>query len=552
MTHSNHRTRVMLGLSALMATVLLAACGGGAGGEPPITPPPPGPPPVVPAPVPSVSDFLTLGYSSRTGATGKTMLLVDPASAPPIRRSLTLPDEALRRSVAAQVYTIDPIAETGTLYGESMTFFVQNHQLFQVSLRKADSNLPQRISSMTTACSVNDWATFTPGATADGMVSVVEAGPDGNCATSADNRQMYVRAGAPVSAPALAYPTGVTPLAELPNEAHTGIVGILVRDARSSPSKLAVYSPSLTPVADVTGGANIYTFRLLGFVPGSGQSAGYVFVEGSLRRLTWSATGAALSAPLYNFVNHGPAGLGSPAVSDSSAVYFVDDLSVRRVLGSGTVELVGTLAAATGGALSLVGITDTRLLLQHRAATTAVQALYSLPKSGGGFLSLYQGGTWPPSVLGTRGETVAYTIPPSSGPANHELRLINANGTGSRILATQGCSAPFPVFGRTYRFAMPPALDGLVWVDPATGETDCRNGTVKSLDLSSGLATTLGTFAHFGVSSFSLKSGYGFADIPLVIQTEASLTSNFETRSDMYHVAPLQAGSLVRLSTQIP
>lgn len=536
MKPSFHCALAQRAFTVLATAIALTACGGDGGGGS-------NPPPTTPQ-----SELLVAGISrSNSSGAGDTLLIVD-ADTPATPRLATPVDNHL----TASGVVFDATTGGYTLRGDSMVYFVRNGQLFQVSLHKADSTVAQRISSLTTACRVNDWHPLMLDGSDDAWVEVSEAGPDANCAQEVDNRTVFVRMGTPATTAATALPAGVTVLESLPDTSRSALGVFLASDQRGATPKLTIYSAAWAPLGDVAGSEGVSELDLMGFLPGTSQGLNAYGRNGmSLRRLTWSNGSASLSAPIYTFAN-----AGNPdndiSLGDDAAMYFVDGLSVMRVDAAGTVNLLGSLNPVNGDkALLAYAMTPTHLVLQQQASAGSSTSLYTLLKSGGAPVPLAAGASAPVLYgVGVHGSDVVYIA--ATGVANrYAIRRVNANGSNDRLITDLSSGTPMLVYSPMTSYSGL-TLDAIVWCEAAGSDTDCRNGSLKSHNLATGDSTTLGSFSHASNSSSWQAGGFGFTGQPMLIHTYSFDSTSFASPMDVYIAQPLGNSSLVRVSNNLP
>lgn len=545
MRDSVRRALALLAMVGLSAFGTLQGCGGGGdggagnGGGGSNTNPT--------APVPY--EFLSVGLTSSDTFNNKTLLLVDADNPGNPRLSINLSDAFTNSPVASYHPTLDASSRTLTDRPPAMVYFVTAGFVYQVSLRKADSTAPQRISSLTTACAVTAVYTLdVSDGPEDSLIEVSERGPDGSCMQSmSDNTTRYVRTGTPATQPAMVLPVGVKVISALPNA--TGATTFLMGDTRGASPKLAFYSADLAYLGDVSGGSNVATVQVAGAPSSSRMNAAYVREGWNLRLLTWTPTSAALYGSTYTN-RSAPSTAGLPAVTDSTAIYFTDGLEVRRkVSSSGTTDLLGTLDAANGTQVALLGASTNHLLLLQATSDGQRNALFSLPKAGGASVnlqSLTSSGVNP--LIGTYGDDVVYA-------STDRIWRARADGTNKQLITDRGSATKFGLHQPTRVWGTAGDIDAVVWCENPNGPGYCLNGTLKSLDLASRTTTTLGAFSHTNaVSWYASSYGPNLTGMPVVLLASASPAdqdSALLRKQDMYVAQPGRASSLVKITSQL-
>ncbi|WOB07334.1 hypothetical protein [Piscinibacter gummiphilus] len=519
------------------AVLFVSACGGGGdsgASSAPSTPTPPPPPP------PAQEELLVAGFGFN-GPT-ETLVVVDPAQPTPLRLS-TLVDQHLEVSHL----TFDTTGRRITLGSSTAVYYVRNGRLFQVSLRKNQSNQPRQISSVADACSVDDWHPFSYSTGDDGWVEVTTSGADGSCFPGPDNRKVFVRRGTPATDLPTSLPDGVRITSALPDPASAALLGFIAYDTRAVPSKLALYSPTLTHVSDVVGGTGRLPLELLSFRPGGPlTTSAYAKSGSSVVRLDWSASSATLSSLSMPFSITVDIDGNAECLSDDAAMYCVSGFLLRRLDAAGTVSTLATMANTDGSSVTLRGLTAGHLVVQQSTDTSSGQ-VFAVPKLGGTPLALAPA-FGQKYVVGVHGNEVVYSTLGSS----RVIRRIGIDGSNDRLITILNSGYPMPVSNPTVPSVSVGTLDTVMWCDvPSAGH--CTNGTIRSYDLQSGTTTALGTLSHSSADIFSLYvSGWGFSGRPTVLTASAALMSTPGFVTDFYLAHPGTANSLVRLTTNIP
>jgi hypothetical protein len=441
----------------------------------------------------------------------------------------------------------DATSRTYTYRGPTMVYFVRNGQLFQVSLRKVNPTTAQRISSVAAACQVLDWHPLRYDGSDDAWVEISEAGPDGACDQATDNRILYVRTGDPATTAPISLPDGVEMQEALLDPVSGTLSGFIAVDSRGTISKLVYYSASWSPQGDVAGSNFVSSLEFMDLRPGTAlSSSAYVLVDGSdVWRLEWSNTSATLAAPIYY-------SFGTPdaySFSDANAMYFVDGRTVLKITGAGAISSVGTVSSSPGDSVSLVGMTSGHLVLQ--AYSYAGTSLHAQPKAGGLAIPLATTAIRP-MVQGLHGDDIVYTAD-SGFTGRQVVRRVHASGTNDRLIASAAGFWPMVVYRATGSQAEGLGVSAVVWCEPAPAAIDCRNGSLRSFDLGSEATTTLGTISTSSNPFSWGYTGYGIEGQALVFTTYStdSLTQ-LGASGDVYLARPGSAGSLVRLTANIP
>ena len=511
---------------------LVSACGGGAGGSSPPASAPPSPP--------AQDEFLVAGFGPEGQAT--RMVIVDPAQPTPLRLS-TLVDQHLE----ATLTSFDANRRRTTLGHDAAVYYLRQGALYRVSLRKGQSQVPRRLTALATACSVDDWHPLAFDGD-EGWLEITASGGDGNCLATADNVKAFVRHNATATDVPTTVPVGVQIIASLPDPATQALVGFVAVDARATPVKLALYDPTLTHVGDVTGGTGLSSLEILAFRPGGSlTTSAYVKSGGVLARLDWSSASATLM-PLHLYTGATTSG-EVLALTDGTAMYFLDGLSLLRLSTPGGIGTLATLNTADGAEIGLRGLTSGHVVVEQGANGTA--HVFAVPKLGGTPLRLApaQGTKY---VVGVHGDDVIYSTYPGVG--TRTLRRIGADGSNDLPIATLSSGFAMPVSNPTVPHQSIAALDAVMWCEVPGGLGACLNGAIRSYDVQARTTVTLGTLSHSGgtLASGLYVSGWGFAGRPTVIRATASTITPLGFVNEFYLVQPGTANSLVRLTNDIP
>jgi hypothetical protein len=524
------------------AVALVAACGGGGGDGgtaspvPPTSPPPSSPPPASPPPA-APEEFLVAGVSRADPLI--QVVVADPAQPLPLVLTATA-DSVLEVSNVS----FDASLRRAAWGHSTAVYYVNNRQVHQINLRKSHGTRTQRISSLASACSIDNWYPFSYATGDDGWVEVTEAGPDAICTTTDDNRKAFIRNSSPSTSHPTLLPAGVSLSMALPDPANNTLVGFIASDMRTTPAKFVMYSRELAYVGDVSGGAGPWGLEFMSFVPGAqlGSSA-YVRLDTSIRRLDWSSSGVPVLSPTGQRLNV-PANEKPAYFSDASAMYFVDALAIKRMDAAGTVTTLGTLDAAEGPVARLKGLTSEHVVIEQDSASG--RQAFTLSKQGGTPLRLAPA-SWVASVVGLNGDEVIYATKPGYA-ITAVFRRIRADGSNQRDIAFGSYlqeSSLLPVYNPTIPYLSAPTLDAVVWCERPMSQSACPgDGAINSYDVRSGTITTLGRLS-LGRGGLVLR-GAAFSGRASVINVLAGFTTEFHL------LQPGTANSLVRLTINIP
>ncbi len=530
-----------VGLIALgFATALLGACGGGSDEAAPA--------PSAPAPAPSLSpsDFLATGSISADTSEGKTLLIIDPYQPDTVRLSVRL--SASENYLSDTAYHVDLASQTATFGGEAMVYYVKDHQLFQVGLRKSEATVSRRISSLDTGCKVSAIHSQNS-AGDDAWVEVEDAGPDGDCTTTENNGKAYVRTNTATTTLPTRLPAGVTLANAIPNADRTRVGYYLAKDTRGAVPRIALYDAELMPVGQVQGSEGITDISLE--YSAEISDTVYAVADGSLRRLSWSNGGVQLSPSIYTLKTG-----RIQTVRDRQAFFFLDGHELLRVAGNGTPESMGTLDASLGEASLYYQTPSSLLLVQSGTTLNSNSTLLSVPKSGGTWLTL---ATEPHlSVLGAKGEDVLFTSVRYTWDGERyvhtgSIKRIGANGLGEMLITDKTGDYPKHVFPRTSSLS-DWFLGGVMWCERAAADRDCRNGSLYQYDTSTGTTIRLGQFSSSGTypdwypMRFTESYTPAHTNARFVFHNSGQLPNSVGLEDQMYVVQPGVADSLVRVN----
>lgn len=520
-------------VGALFAATL-AACGGGGGGDDT---------PQTPAPIVSTIGGNASGYyavtESRSGSSApSTVHVVNPADPTHPKLTVTVDGqghEYYRRTTSG---TVDNVTHTARFTGEPLLIYVKGGALYQVDLRAGGGATPVRISSESHACQIHELHHVSKSGY-DVWVEASTAGVDGSCTNSSDNRTVLVRTYTSSAIDGKLLPTSSSVVNTFGTSA-TPLLGLLIREAASPSTKLRLYNANMTPGNYVTGSEGAQTIYQVYGSTAFVQPGRYYVVDKQLKQFTTDGTNASLSSSLYTFTT---ASIGTvEATTDTSATYFVDDTKVMRVSGASPATPLATLAASAS--TYWVWQSSTHLIFSQGSTISAV------PKSGGTVTPLKTGSTV--VAFNGSGSQVTYFLGTSSSNVG-ELRSINVDGTndtlleGGVVMAGIIANSTFASDGST------PVFKSVVYCIPRSGETDCRNGALKTRNIATHATTSLGTFhTTSALAYFYLDPLIGFDGFTLPITVTGVTPTTYVRQSDAYVLSPDAANPLARVTTLVP
>ena len=524
------------------ATALLGACGGNddtattAAVAAPVPAPAASAPPALPPAAPTFFDTAT---ASADGV-AQTGYVFNVEATPALK--LSIPDlGAIGQFWPSQARSVDPAAGTLTYLGAGQGTYVRAGKVYSVNLRKGGTPAEVQVSALTTACGLSDQFEVAADGS-DTWFRVDEAGPDGDCATEADNRTAMVRTTGTAATAPVFLPSGTHMLQRLP-DADMSLRWILANDTAAAPPKLVLYGTDMTRAGDVVGGAGAAQV-----LPVSGYDTpvpvSYLQAGTELKRLTWDAAGAALSASLYTFASSVYAGLG---VSDAAATYFKDGTTLLRIVGTAAPSVV-TAALPAATSVENLRQTPTHLVFKSRPNGSFAGALMSVAKAGGAPHVLA------PSIRimqwGTHAEQAVFFVP-RLGNEVGDWHRSNVDGSADTTIKT-GVQR-VGVLNEPIRpmADLNGSLAGVFYCGVASAAVGCNAGSLVQYDLATDTHTALGNVAASSGATRVRVTGNVVKGHGGSVRLSATDAGGV-TRQDVYLFKPGTAGSLTRLTTNLP
>ncbi|WP_085317053.1 hypothetical protein [Derxia lacustris] len=572
MTLRKHKTGAVWSAITLGLTLGggLAGCGGGgsngvwvdSSGKPVTSTPTPATP--SPTPAGTVPDYYLPAVTSANTATVAALVGVNPLAtdAPAFSASLSDLQGAPGSVHTVAAYSLDPTSSVYGYLGESRAYFVNAGRIYRADLRGSASQSPVQLSRVTDACYVEHQYRGTA-AGLDNWIGVVQAGADGNCATSADNLFAVVRDSYSATVAPSYFPTG-TMHVESVTDGTGKALGFV--DLVSGSFKYYNWSSQLIGDVDGGSGGGFWGFSWLGEL--AGQNLVYLLVNGnttSVRALSYTATGASLGASVYNFAS-GKHPESLPHLGGSDYAWFADGAKLLRLRSGANAAAVATLSG--GGSIVDLGATSKYIVLRYRA-TDGSDTVWSLPKAGGKLVQLdlpwtaANGGS-DPRALDAVGDTLIATRKLASGLS--DVVAIEADGSNPRTLAAgvvpAGVLRPLaaspldtpidgPGYGVNERFRAPAAPDvahslggqlgAVLFCQPAAGRTDCAGAALTQLDPASAVSTALGTLPTVTGGTLAVSAAGSVGQPFTLVGLRASGAA---TLRDVYLATGGSAGSL--------
>ena len=467
-------------------------------------------------------------------------LVVFDSAAPNPPRLLVPGASSIEKEQAA---SFDAASGTVSYLGDPVVYYTKDSKLFKVSLRKTDATVPVQVSSLNNVCWIHKIWPSSLGQ--DTLIDVGVAASPSACDTGSLPDHALTRASAPDSTPAVSLPSRYAVLQELSDPSSPQAQAFVVRDADSN---LWLYDKAMAPVGPIVGGDAAYSYFSGNDHPRSSASV-HVTVNGELRELSWSATGATLRPSIYRFVGSHSA----LAPLDAQSYLLVDGLALKRVTNNTVSATQATLDSANGDVVSPKAVTPTHVILQQSSSTNPLvtPSLYSVAKQDLHVQALAASVRGDHPVLGQAGGAVFYK-------SNTGLRRINVDGSGDRQVIGGVIDRAISMSAPSFSIYTTPALEGVLWCERVGSEANCANGSLKVLNLKASSVTLLGQFSHSSVfyQWSDPTQGYQLTDFPfftldtaVVLTPYGQLTPFGATSEELYVARPTVAGSLVQVTS---
>lgn len=415
----------------LALTLALTACGGGGDSGQDTAPP-----------NETADDYLVPLFSFDDANGGGQVHLYDPVNMGSPRRSLPL--QAHMDVLSAS--RINAASREVTTFGSSMLIYIEDARLYSLSLRRTDSNVPSRISSIDNACALLDVHPIGFGVSPETLIAYEDAGPDNNCNQSGDNRKAFIKNSATSSQAPMYLPASHTLVGVLRDDTNGALMHLLMMDdsqiglGLSGIHYLRLYSTELNRVAEVAITGGLRTFEFLDDLDSAFEAGHrYVQVDDTIRRLSWTAQSVSLSLPLHTFADRDTAAFG---LRLGDVQYFSEGPAVYKVSLGSPAEYVGSFPSDGGDRVELIAATHQHLIAFQSNATGGNKVMRSLPKSGGSPVTLLAAGNnvfVDESEVSAIGNDVVYRAYIWNGLTSEgTLRRIPASGGATEVITGPG------------------------------------------------------------------------------------------------------------------
>jgi hypothetical protein len=214
----------------------------------------------------------------------------------------------------------------------------------------------------------------------------------------------------------------------------------------------------------------------------------------------------------------------------------------------GTVTTAWSFDAAAGDTLRWAAVTQDRLVLKQ-SASSGEGSLQALGLTGAAPTPLVSA-TNIGAVYALPGNELLYVTHPDLG-VTYSLRRIHTDGSNDRLIANGQGGTPMTRYKRTVQTASDYdfGLESIAWCEST--DPDCKNGTLKSFNTSTGTTTTLGTFSHAaGTSNWSIDYGSAFGEPSVFIVYARDQANGW--KQDVYIASENRANSLSRVTSNLP
>ena len=519
--------------------LLLAACSGGGGGGGGGGGDNGGNDDTDPGPQAATADSTLLPFVTGTG----DLLALDPAS--PLATPLTL-DTGL--TVGSQIQhgrLVEEITD-GTFVAASnaiadphfpYALYIKGGVLFRVNLLAGQNHEPVQVSSLADACRIRaDFADY-----ADVLATrliIDTAGPDTDCAITADNPMTYLR----LDTPSTTAPAALT--VAVRKDIH-GSDGSLTEFLTHVGDELWRYGPDLTPIAKVADLVNGTTVDVTG--PAPSNTLHYLVLDNASDAAgacvyRYNASTGALTACLHELTSTaGPFGLR--AECDGTHTYIGDGQRVFRVAHTGT-SASEVHDAGDGFSIRTVWLSASRVAYDGTDIDGNAQAA-AVPRAGGTAAPLYQG--TPDDSVGIVGVAGTRVYLEVNGIGGTTAYIAPESGTGIQSFENAGWSSVTPSSASLslgLRESYTTRLHAVLGeVDPVSGDT-----TISSYDAAAGTLVGQLGIIYYGSEGLALGSvPYGLGRYRLA-QIDI-LRAGGGMDADVYFADTATAGSLQGIAT---
>lgn len=526
-----HDTRHLRLLWLTLACATLAACGGGGGGGGTPPPPPPAPPP------PGESAYLLAEFVAGD-ANNQYVRVWDPASP-----SVAVQNVKLVMSngipwtgshlVFSDATRYDATTHTLTTLGHAKVFYDNDGKLYSIDLRGGQSHAPAVLSS---AADI-----FLPRS----AIAMNAAGDDAWIDAQGGSHDWAIRSTMGTTTAPVNLWRVIAPLRDI----ATGVPQYFFASLGSqngshlTPVTYQMFDASFAPVAVPEVTAMAISDGWLGTDPAV-AGTGYVRIGTQLRQMHWSPAGITVDATgLHDFVNAGQV----LAAADAQTLW-INDGPVLFGMAGGVARAGGTFSMAPSALFDAGGYVAAAEVTASSATQTFTQV--ETVRKSDGLLTLIAGATADVAIVGaTSAGQVVVAGTPEAG------RAVSLAAGDKSTDVTLGASMQFvgAVRSASTRIDQPATVSAVLAC--ASGATDgfCAPGDLSQLSLS-GSATSLGTVT----ATAPWLRGDAIAGLAASLSGQTFLAgpggfgSSNSDRRDAWQIVPGTAGSLTRVTTNLP
>ena len=419
-----------------------------------------------------------------------------------------------------------------------MVIYALGGKVWVIDLRAGASHAPRQISSASNICGivpVGERLQLTP----DGLDSWVEVS---DCSTSPAS--LYVRT--TMNSTDSVVPLTNARLIDKLDDGAMNTLGFLVRDSNG----LSFYSRDLVRLGAVAGGSGLQSLPSNAGRDYMAVQATWYRFNNSLRRITWSATGATLDPSIYTFTTSVNLNNGATPgwVGDIDAMYFIDGNTLMKIPSGGAPTPLATFAGTPIGTLFLTG--NHVVVQQADRSPSQVLVISTIPKTGGVATTIATGNG--AVVMGTTADSVLY----SQGATLH---VAKADGSADQVIPPDNAGSV--VLQRT-QVAERWYVDSLAkCVSDTATDKSCSNGTFVQRDLATQVPTNIGRVTHaktypstplHGLANYGNIPDMTGIPAPIEVHTSQDAAGHLVNTSDLYIWTPGSANSLGRVTYNIP
>ncbi len=477
-------------------------------------------------------DNLNVTVASSSFSTGLTTLsVIDPFTPDQPLLKVDLPTAEARWAKTNAFAVEDAAARKLRFLGELEMHYLRDSRLYLADTRSA-AVVARQISSETALCGLlGQWPWRLDGSS-DVSIVASTAGPDGNCAGSADNGSVALRASMDANDAAVAMPAGLRGVSGLYANNVDPLQWLLLNDPGER--RLRIFSRTGAEEGRILGpNRQIDEFVAVAGPDPLAPAALYLCSGDGLYRLAWNEAGAAL-ALVYRFAQSFDCGLES-FTHDAEHTWFSDGRRLLRLRGAGPP----VVQQAFSEEIAQVEHTPTRVLVGLRGISDS-KSVHSMPKPGGPVtrLATAQPGGYDLVIIPSLSAAVTLHEDNVEFYGIDRVFVVSDDGTRRQTLLDN-----VEVVGSTSANVTSQGIrqaTGVLFCEDADDFDSCAGSVLGQLDLTKKSVTALGTFPDAGRRRVT---GRGIDRHPL----------SFEVRADSVDIEawlakPSGEGSMTRVA----